>query len=165
MVVEVSLFQMLWLSALLVPRPKLSCSCILLPYLHLSQRGVLVSDPCWYLQLGFNYQFLVPMRCCRGVWCYYNVFFGSPTLKLIWSTPPVQAQHQHFNDSKISKQRAMVGLEIDHHLYQRKPKISVTHESDWPLWPINFYIRNCVPPAARKGIQHKKSELWNPQCY
>lgn len=46
----------------------------------------------------------------------------------------------------------MVGLGMDHHLHQGKPKISVSYEPDQALSLINFYIRNCLPPAARKGV-------------
>jgi len=49
---------------------------------------------------------------------------------------------------------------MDYYLFQGKPKIAVTYESDQALRPVNFFITNCLPPAAKKWIEYEKWELW-----
>lgn len=86
-------------------------------------------------------------------------------LHWICSTPPVQAQHQQFRDSQISKHRATVRLGTNNHLHWGKAKISGTYKSDQAPGTIYFCIRNCLPSAATKGTQHEKAELRDPHCY
>lgn len=66
-------------------------------------------------------------------------------LHWICSTPPVQAQHQQFRDSQISKHRATVRLGTNNHLHWGKAKISGTYKSRPSSWDNLFLYQKLSP--------------------